>query len=500
MRYLELMKLLNENFEIINVTNYNDSKITDIKLLDSNVDKWNEKTLYIGNYSILKVHPTIPLMIIGTDSSPILPEKSSYSIIKSIDLIKIFDSAKEFIIEDLRSEAALFELTQEVLNKKNILSLINNAAMLLGNALILTDIGQNILAYSTNFEIVDPLWADNIQRGYCSDDFIRKVRSNKQMKEWDKDGNDTVKITLPGDNQPKLVARILQDGHVAGSLIMIEHHTNIKHAHYKQLPLVGNILYESLNNDFSTGMQKSFYSSVLYNILDESENDKSVLLNISKLKFPGNMKVVVAQFSFNIKNRYLKLSVKGDLGRIFPDGFCVIYKSYIVVLVSDISTEQKELLKELALKESLYIGISWTFTDISQFKNYFSQSVTCIKQTQIFGQKEQISEYTEFSFYDMLLNISDKTSLENYCHPALKILHDYGQDFYQTLCTFLECNKNVNETADKLYIHRNTLNYRIRRIKELTNLDLDNANVVQCLICSYRIENFLNKMSINKDN
>lgn len=500
MRYSELIKLLMESFEIVNVTNYNDSKITDIKLLDSNVDKWNEKTLYIGNYSNIHTQFIKPIMMLGIDANPMLPKESSYSIIKSDDLINIFNAAKDLIIEDLRTDAALFELTQEVLIKKNILSLINNAAMLLGNALILTDIGQNILAYSTNFEIVDPLWAENIERGYCSDDFIRKVRSNKQMKEWGKNGNDTVKITLPGDNQPKLVARILQDGHVAGSLIMIEHHTKITHVHYKQLPLVGNILYESLNNDFSTEMQKSFYSSILYNILDERENDKSVLLNISKLKFPDKMKVVVAQFAINIKNRYLKLSVKGDLGRIFPESFTVIYKGYIVVLVSDITFDQRELLNELCLKENLNIGISWTFTDISQFKSHFSQSVTCIKQSQFFGQKEQINEYTDFSFYDMLLNISDKTSLENYCHPALKILHDYGQDFYQTLSTYLECNKNVNETANKLYIHRNTLNYRIKRIKELTNLDLDNTNVVQCLMQSYKIETFLYKMSIKKGN
>lgn len=499
MRYSELIVLLNEKFELKNISNYNDSKITDIKLLDNKVDKWNEKTLYMGNYSNVITKPLTPIMMLGTDNNIVLPENSSYTLVKSDDITSIYNVARDIIIEDLRSEAALFELAQEVLYKKNILSLINNAAMLLGNALILTDVGHNVLAYSTNFDIVDPLWSENIEIGYCSDSFIQKVRANKEMKEWNKNGNDTVKIILQGDKQPKLVSRILQDGHIAGSLIMIEHHTKINNGHYKQLPLVGNILYESLNNDFSTGIQKSFYSSVLYNILDESEHDKTVLLNISKIKFPKKMKVVVAQFTANIKNRYLKLSIKRDLGRIFSNGFTVIYKSYIGVLVPDISEEQSELLKEIALKESLSIGISWFFTDISEFKYYFSQAVTCIKQSQFFGQDKQINEYTDFSFYDILLNFPDRALLENYCHPALKILNDYGQDFYQTLCIYLECNKNINDTAERLYIHRNTLNYRIRRIKELTNLDLDSANVIYCLMYSYRIESFLNKMNSRKD-
>lgn len=494
MLYSELIILLKEDFEIVNNINYNNSKINNVKLIDSdrNVDKWNEKTLYIGNYSCTSSMP-VSIMMLGTDESPNLPEKSSYSKINPGDIYKIFNAAKDLIIEDLRSEAALFELTQEVLNKKSILSLINHAADLLGNALILTDVEHKVLSYSTNYEIMDPLWADNIERGYCSNEFIQNVRMNKQMKEWNKLGNDVVKITLSGDKQPKLVSRIIYDGHVAGSLIMIEHHTKITHTHFKQLLLVGNILFESLNYDISTGIKKSFYSSILYNLLDEKENGKSEILNIAKLKFPQRMKVVVAQYAINQKNRYLKFSIKIDLERIFPEGYSVIFKGYIIILVTDISVTQKEKLKDLSLKENLNIGISWAFSDIFQFKRYFYQSVTCIKQKQYFFQDEQIHDYTDFSFYDMLLKITDKTSLENYCHPALEILSTYDKDFYLTLRTYLECNKNVNETADKLFIHRNTLNYRIKRIKELTGLNLDNPKEVQCLMDSYRIEMFLNK-------
>ncbi len=38
-------------------------------------------------------------------------------------------------------------------------------------------------------------------------------------------GRDSQLIVLPGDKQPKLVARIISEGHITGSLIMIEHHT-----------------------------------------------------------------------------------------------------------------------------------------------------------------------------------------------------------------------------------------------------------------------------------
>jgi sugar diacid utilization regulator len=55
-----------------------------------------------------------------------------------------------------------------------------------------------------------------------------------------------------------------------------------------------------------------------------------------------------------------------------------------------------------------------------------------------------------------------------------------------------ECSKNATLAAEQLFIHRNTLNYRIKKIEELTGLGLDNHNVVQCLMDSFRIETLLN--------
>jgi DNA-binding protein Fis len=312
------------------------------------------------------------------------------------------------------------------------------------------------------------------------------------MKEWDKQGRDSKLIILPGDKQPKLVARIIQEGHITGSLIMIEHHTNITPLHYKILPLVGDILFESFSYDSSKGMYNSIHSSILYNMLDEREINKSEMLNISKVSFPKTMQVIVAQFSFNNKNRYLKFTLRIDLERLFPDGFSVLYKSYIGVLVSDVSEEQKEKLKILASEENINVGISWKFDDINQFSRHFYQAVSCIKQSQYFNTGIHVHDYTDFSCYDMLLNCSGETMLENYCHPALKILNSYDVVLHETLKKYLECSINATLAAEQLFIHRNTLNYRIKKIEELTGLDLDNHNVLQCLMDSFRIETLLN--------
>ena len=46
------------------------------------------------------------------------------------------------------------------------------------------------------------------------------------------------------------------------------------------------------------------------------------------------------------------------------------------------------------------------------------------------------------------------------------------EDTLETINKFFENNLNVSETSRKLYVHRNTLVYRLEKIKKLTGLDL----------------------------
>ena len=47
-----------------------------------------------------------------------------------------------------------------------------------------------------------------------------------------------------------------------------------------------------------------------------------------------------------------------------------------------------------------------------------------------------------------------------------------ARDTLETINKFFENNLNVSETSRKLYVHRNTLVYRLEKIKKITGLDL----------------------------
>ena len=82
-------------------------------------------------------------------------------------------------------------------------------------------------------------------------------------------------------------------------------------------------------------------------------------------------------------------------------------------------------------------------------------------------------------------------------HPDLQIFkgeildsllaYEGSGDLVKTLEVFFEHNGNLSQAAEALYIHRNTLIYRMERIAEITGLDLDNTETRLAVQLALRI-------------
>lgn len=76
-------------------------------------------------------------------------------------------------------------------------------------------------------------------------------------------------------------------------------------------------------------------------------------------------------------------------------------------------------------------------------------------------------------FYELLFSIKSqlRQSYSDHVLPSTT-LNALGSELEQTVMTFVQNNLNMSETARQLYLHRNSLIYRIERIKELTGFDI----------------------------
>ena len=95
------------------------------------------------------------------------------------------------------------------------------------------------------------------------------------------------------------------------------------------------------------------------------------------------------------------------------------------------------------------------------------------------AQAAGIATYRDLGSFQLLLSLQDSEALRLFCDSLLgPIEHGeghYGGELMRSLEAFIECNGQWESAARRLYCHRHTLRYRIRKIEELTGRDLSSA-------------------------
>ncbi len=90
-----------------------------------------------------------------------------------------------------------------------------------------------------------------------------------------------------------------------------------------------------------------------------------------------------------------------------------------------------------------------------------------------------LATYRDLGSFQLLLSLQDHEALGLFCDSLLGPIEEgegqYGGELVRSLEAFIECNGQWERAAQRLFCHRHTLRYRIRRIEELTGRDLGNA-------------------------
>jgi len=137
----------------------------------------------------------------------------------------------------------------------------------------------------------------------------------------------------------------------------------------------------------------------------------------------------------------------------------------------------------------LAIGLSLRFTGISNCKKHYLQAVKSLE----IGQKQNISIFSFEDCVEYIISdfIADEYDVIDFCLPAAVFLMNFDKEnktnLLQTLKNYLFYSTNPNEAAKVLCIHRNTLFYRINKIKDLTGILLDNGAEMSKLYFSIRL-------------
>lgn len=107
--------------------------------------------------------------------------------------------------------------------------------------------------------------------------------------------------------------------------------------------------------------------------------------------------------------------------------------------------------------------------------------------------------FDELGFYRILLSVSDQDVLRAYADSLLEPADAYEKkhqgSYLATLEEYLLCNGSIQAIAQRLFCHRNTINRRVRILREELSYDLDDPRTCFELNTAFAIRNFLKLFS-----
>ena len=139
--------------------------------------------------------------------------------------------------------------------------------------------------------------------------------------------------------------------------------------------------------------------------------------------------------------------------------------------------EIQEIIKKRMDGLSVSVGIGNSYKDLKMMKQSLNEAELAIDSAKCQQLDDTITKYKDIGIYGLLFSIPNRTVLENYFSEVLGAINNNDNkdnNLIEILETYLNENCNITVTAEKLFLHRNTLKYKIKKIEELLNCDLHN--------------------------
>ena len=140
-------------------------------------------------------------------------------------------------------------------------------------------------------------------------------------------------------------------------------------------------------------------------------------------------------------------------------------------LIKIASSIEDTLKNELSIKT--VIGIGTVSDHLRELADSYKEAQTAIDVGKVFETEKSIINYEKLGIGRLIYQLPT-TLCEIFLSEVFKknSIDSLDQETLFTINKFFENNLNVSETSRKLFVHRNTLVYRLEKIKKLTGLDL----------------------------
>lgn len=245
-------------------------------------------------------------------------------------------------------------------------------------------------------------------------------------------------------------------------------------------------IYVDINNEYEKfkalllyyikNIIKDFYYKkeiIIKKLLEKKEVSKEEVEEVSEFLLQKFNMIIIA-YDGDIKKAYEIINQSYNKEEII----ITIFNDVIILLgkLDDIDEHA------LSIKETIESNISGknliSYCNVKNYTSLYDCFIKCNKKIDIvkrFHLDIEIIKENEVIFEEIIESIN-KEKKEELINEFSKGFKRLDLDMIKTIDVFFNCGLNLSEAAKELYIHRNTLIYRLEKIQKYTGFDIKSFN------------------------
>ena len=252
----------------------------------------------------------------------------------------------------------------------------------------------------------------------------------------------------------------------------------------KMAEKMSKLLAVSLGNIKSLYDEKYDKGSFIKNIIIDNILPSDIYIKSKELHFNIEEPRIVFLIKFFGKTDMMPFEM---LQNMFPDkthDYVISVSEHDIVLVKELKADvDMREIEKIAVNISdtlstefytkVAIGISTIVDNIKDLSKAYQEAQVALEVGKVFETEKNIISYENLGIGRLIYQLPT-TLCEMFLQEVFKkgSLESLDQETLMTIQCFFENNLNVSETSRKLFVHRNTLVYRLEKIRKLTGLDL----------------------------
>lgn len=409
------------------------------------------------------------------------------------------------------SEGNKLELLCQLPHASNLQEICDLAFQITGNPIFISDMAHTILAYTKCVTIDDSTWQENI------------VSANLDMNTLNQDREvGSVHLASTAAKRPvfvqddflpysRIIKTMVLHGQAVGVVVLTGYLCPLEEKDADLLDLISAFIPPLLTQHryHLSGSNRSIENYFIKLLNEPSPSSEQVEHHLEVLGYHCKpYSYVIALCLSDAPNAAQTTQDLEHVRQEFAQALrcpVVVYNALLLCIYGSDSPlriwpDDVPGLDALMQRWGLVAGISRILKHPVNLRDRYLQAQAALDKGRKLGKHNSCYQFDILSSF-LLFDRIPPMELDTYCHEQILTLLEYDISHDTQLCVtlqvYLEQAKSLTKTADILFIHRNTVRYRINRCMELLDNKLEDGNEIFAFILSLRTLEYRSKIHPN---